>query len=202
MTALARRFATILIVILAWALPAGGAWAADDSDNIATAVTEQDGSHVFDFAWDINKRRSNADVKDLNKAMAGARCTDCGATAIAFQIVLVSGSPEVVAPINQAIALNYECTGCGSTAEAYQFVRVMPERVRFTGTGRAILDDVRDQLEALNDPSLTPLQIHEMVEAQKVRVLDVLNHELVVKSDPDASPDFLERRLFRDADTG
>ena len=134
MTRAQRSGAAAVLAVLACALPAGSAQAAT-VENLAQATIEQDGGRAFDFAWDIAKQRGGV-VDHANKAHAAARCMGCEATAIAFQIVLVSGSPSSVAPTNEAVALNLECTQCEVVAEARQFVRVVDARVRITGAGR------------------------------------------------------------------
>jgi putative peptide zinc metalloprotease protein len=199
MIRLARRTA-ILVIVLACLLPFGSAQAAPGTENIATAITEQDESRVFDFAWDVSRQRGDGVVDHLNAATARSRCIRCGATAIAFQIVLVSGSPMTVTPSNTAEAINLECTECVTVAEARQFVRVVPVPVRFTGAGRAVLADVRSQLSALEAQNLSVDQLHQAVEAQEGRVLEVLRNELVLKSAPDVEADALEGQLRQASD--
>lgn len=202
MICLARRTAILLVVLLACVLPLGSAQATPGTENIATAITEQDESRVFDFAWDVSRQRGDGVVDHVNAATARARCIRCGATAIAFQIVLVSGSPTTVTPRNTAEAINLECTECVTVAEARQFVRVVPVPVRFTGAGRAVLADVRSQLSALEAQNLSVDQLHQAVETQEARVLEVLRNELVLKSAPDTEADMLEGRLRQAADLG
>jgi len=193
------RIAAVLAV-LACVLPAGSAQAAHP-DNVAQATIEQDGGRAFDFAWDISHQRGGV-VDEVNKARAAARCSDCEATAIAFQIVLVSGSPTSSAPINEAVALNLECTRCQVVAEARQFVRVVDAPVRLTGAGRAELRDVRRDLSALetSDPPID--QLHQAVETQEARVRHVLDTQLVLRSDPSEQADVLDAQLAQDADQG
>ena len=200
MTRVARIHIAAILAILACALPAGSAQAAH-RDNIAQATIEQDGGRAFDFAWDISHQRGGV-VDETNRARAAARCTDCEATAIAFQIVLVSGSPTSSAPINEAVALNLECTRCQVVAEARQFVRVVDAPVRLTGAGRAELRDVRKDLSALeaSDPPID--QLHQAVETEEARVRHVLDTELVLRSDPSERADVLDRQLAQDADQG
>ena len=145
-------------------------------------------------------QRGDGVVDHLNSATARARCIRCGATAVAFQIVLVSGSPTTVTPRNTAEAINLECTECVTVAEARQFVRVVPVPVRFTGAGRAVLADVRSQLSALEAQNLSVDQLHQAVEAQEGRVLEVLRNELVLKSAPDVEADALEGQLRQASD--
>jgi putative peptide zinc metalloprotease protein len=198
-SALTRRWPALLVVLLTCALPAGSAQAAS-TENVATAIIEEDHGRAFDFAWDVS-RQKNVDVVDhLNSATARGRCLQCKATAIAFQIVLVSGSPGTVVPQNTAEAVNVECTECTVVAEARQFVRVVPDPVRFTGEGKAVLSDVRRDLAALEaqDPPID--QLHLAIEAQEARVLDVLDDELVLKSDPDTEPELLKQRSLQAVD--
>jgi putative peptide zinc metalloprotease protein len=202
MTGLARRSALLVAAVLACSLPFGSAQAAPGTENVATAITEQDETQVFDFAWDVSRQRGDGVVDHLNAATARARCIRCGATAIAFQIVLVSGSPTTVMPRNTAEAINLECTECVTVAEARQFVRVLPAPVRFTGAGRAILADVREQLRALGARDLGIDQLHQAVETEEARVLEVLRNELVLKSAPDTEADLLDDRLRQAADLG
>jgi len=200
MTALnSRRWATFG-VLLTCALPLGSAQAGTDTKNIATAVIEQDDGRAFDFAWDVSRQRGDGPVDHLNLAKARARCMRCRATAIAFQIVLVSGSPTTVAPRNEAEAINVECTECAVAAEARQFVRVVPDPVRFTGEGAAVLADVREDLEALEveDPPLE--QLHQTVETEEARVRNVLQNELVLKSNPDKDANVLDGQTLQATD--
>jgi putative peptide zinc metalloprotease protein len=196
----ARRWAALLAVVLSCVLPVGGAQAGNRLENVATAITEQDDSNVYDLAWDMSRQRGDDDVTHLNKATARAHCARCHSTAIAFQIVLVSGSPTTVMPRNEAEALNVDCTECVAIAEARQFVRVVPEPVRFTGEGRAVLADVHEDLEALEAQNLPPDQLHQAVETEEARVREVLRDDLVLKSDPDTEANFLERRTLQAAD--
>ena len=200
MTRGVRRSAAALLTIVACALPAGGAQAST-GENLAQATIEQDGGRAFDFAWEISSQRGGV-VDQANKAHAAARCTECEATAIAFQIVLVSGAPSTVAPTNEAVALNLECIRCEVVAEARQFVRVVDAPVRITRAGRRELTDVRQTLRELEaqDPPID--QLHQAVESQEARVKQVLNSELVLKKDPSQDADVIDAQLAQDADQG
>jgi putative peptide zinc metalloprotease protein len=195
-----RARITLLAVILACALLPGGAQAMH-RDNVATAITEQDNTRVFDFAWDISKQRGGV-VDHSNSAYARASCFNCDATAIAFQIVISSGAPSMAAPVNIAEAYNVECTECVVAAHARQFVRVVEDPVKLTGAGRAQLADVRRELGALSGQDLDFAQIHAAVEAQEARVRSVLASELVLKSRPGTEAEVLERRVYEDGDIG
>ena len=142
-------------------------------------------------------------VDHANKAHAAARCTDCEATAIAFQIVLVSGAPSTAAPTNEAVALNLECTRCEVVAEARQFVRVLDAPARLTGAGRRELRDVRADLGALEAADLPIDQLHQAVEQQEARVKRGAQHRARAQvATPPRSADVLDAQLAQDADQG
>ena len=198
-----RRIAAVVLLILGCALFPGSAQAqpAGHHDNIAEATTETDATKVSDFAWDISKQRGG-EIDHHNAAEAAARCTDCGATAIAFQIVLAWGRPNPVVPRNEAVAINLECTRCVVAAEARQFVRVLDAPVKFTGAGRAELANVREHLRALAGQDLPVTELHAAVEHEEQRVLDVLRDDLVLRSDGETEADVVKARFRQDTDHG
>jgi putative peptide zinc metalloprotease protein len=62
-------------------------------------------------------------VDNGNLAEAYAHdCTGCRAVAVAFQVVLVPGSPHTVTPGNLASAVNERCTSCTALAFAKQYL--------------------------------------------------------------------------------
>jgi putative peptide zinc metalloprotease protein len=184
-----RRLAVALTVA---ALPLAGGVALADTDeprvkdNVATAVVEEDGATAFDFEWEVRRLR-HGDVDHQNVARAAARCTDCRATAIAFQIVLAQGDDVgAVTPRNAAVAINDQCTSCVVYAGARQFVRVVDRPVRFTGEGLSTLASVRSALRALEGQNLSADELKAAVEAQEARVIDVLTDEIVPRGDETA----------------
>jgi putative peptide zinc metalloprotease protein len=176
------RWSIAALAVLACAAP-GSAIGHDDrkQDNVAVAVTEQDGARAFDFSWEVIRQKRGV-VDSRNVANAAARCTDCRATAIAFQVVL-AWNADGVTPHNQAVAINDQCTLCVVYAGARQFVRVVDGPARFTGEGRSTLADVRNQLRAMEGQDLTVDEQIAIVEAQEARVLRVLVEEVVAKGD-------------------
>jgi hypothetical protein len=194
----ALRLALALAVILACA-PASGAHASTPGhDNVASATTETDGSRVADLAWNVTQQRGG-DVDELNSATAAARCTDCRATAIAFQVVLVSGDPQTLAPHNRAVAINDQCTRCVVAAEARQFVWVVDQPVKLTAAGREELASIHQDLRTLAGEDLSPADLHDGVERDEARVRDVLATDVVPKSDPGGRVDVLQARLLKAA---
>jgi hypothetical protein len=148
-----------------------------ERDNVALAVAKEDGAQEFDFSWSLERQRGTVD--NLNAAYAMSdQCSDCKATAIAFQVVIGIRS-EVVKPRNRAVAVNNEANRSRAYAFAPQLVVVVNRAARFTGEGRSTLADVRDELRSLEAQDLTLAQLKAAVDAQQARVVKVLTNELV-----------------------
>lgn len=163
MTAASSRSASILLrclvaAILALSLALTATATADSKGNQAEAINEKDGSSIFDLAFEV-RRVSSGVVDQTNSAVAYSSCESCQAVAIAFQIVLVSGSPDTVAPTNLAVAINEECTTCQTIALAYQFVFGTGQPLEFSKEGRERLREIRKGLKALGEEGLTPDEI-------------------------------------------
>ncbi|HEX6421198.1 MAG TPA: hypothetical protein VFZ77_22040 [Acidimicrobiales bacterium] len=117
-------------------------------------------------------------VTALNSAEATARCDDCRAVALSFQVVLADRGPAEVAADNAAIAHNEACQRCETVAVAYQFVVVSPARAHVTPTGHARLADVRAELHRLAHGGGTAEDIAAAAGALAAEVADVLATEL------------------------
>jgi putative peptide zinc metalloprotease protein len=172
-----------VLVFLATALLATGFSAARPAfahaDNAAIAVNTKDGATVFKVAFAI--RHVMGDVVDeTNAAVAYNSCSDCAAVAIAFELVLVEGSPSVVSPQNVSIAINENCTTCVAVAEAYQFVLgggTGP--VHFDDEGNRILAEIRKELHSLKKEDLTLDELQARLDAMSAQIADVLANHLV-----------------------
>ncbi len=62
------------------------------------------------------------EVTPHNVAQARSTCSDCQSVAAAIQVVLYRRGASVVAPVNQAIAINESCHRCVTVARAIQWV--------------------------------------------------------------------------------
>src|SRR3954470_18413720 len=174
-----RRLLTLLLAALfAFGLATGAPTAASAGDNAAIAVNTKDGTTVFKVAFAI--RHVMGDVVDeTNGAVAYASCTNCAAVAIAFEIVLVEGSPSTVTPTNLAISINENCDTCVAVAEAYQFVLGTGGIVHFDHEGNKILSEIRRELHSLRKEDLTIEQLQARLDNIAARIADVLAHHLV-----------------------
>lgn len=160
--------------------PALGAPALAQDDNVAVAENTEDGSSVFRFAFTI-KRVAGDVVDPTNAAVAYASCEGCATVAVAMQVVLVSGDPEVVAPQNVAVAVNEDCDLCVTLALAYQYVLVAgDEPVHFTKEGKERLKEVKRAFKELERSDLAPEEVLARVQALAQVVNDVVANEVVV----------------------
>src|SRR2546421_7643424 len=148
------------------------------ADNSAIAVNTRDNSSLFRLGFSITRVRDQV-VDSVNTALAYASCTGCQTVAIAIQVILATGIPSVVAPVNQAIAINYLCNLCDTLATAYQFVIGTGQDVRLTGQGREEIARIREELRALRDSHLTGPAIQERVAALMADLRTVLATQLV-----------------------
>jgi putative peptide zinc metalloprotease protein len=96
-----------------------------DGDNQALAVNTEDGSVRYDVSFALVWADEGAAV-NRNEAYALASCRDCTTVAVAFQVVLLVGSVDVVVPENIAAAVNYACVECVTYALATQLVVTLP----------------------------------------------------------------------------
>jgi putative peptide zinc metalloprotease protein len=148
------------------------------ADNAAIAVNTKDGTTVFKVAFAIRHVMSDV-VDETNAAVAYNSCNECAAVAIAFEIVLVEGSPSVVSPTNVAISINDNCTTCVAVAEAYQFVLGTGGTVHFDQEGNKILADIRHELHSLKKEDLTLEQLQARLDDIAARIADVLANHMV-----------------------
>ena len=88
----------------------------------ALAVNTTDGGVIYDVEYAIITVSDGQSVDETNSAFALASCRACTTVAVSFQLVLVIGQTDAVAPINAAGALNYKCPACMTTALAEQMV--------------------------------------------------------------------------------
>jgi len=148
-------------------------------DNQALAVNSTDGSVVYDVAVALVWVKDGEVADNRNEAYALASCTSCTTVAVAFQVVLVIGQSDVVAPLNVAVAANGNCVECVTTALAIQLVvtlKEMPseevqEQIDAALTSLDGLEEMADpyaQIKAVEQQILTLLIDNGLVEEADV----------------------------------
>jgi putative peptide zinc metalloprotease protein len=153
-------------------------------DNAAIAINTKSGSSLFKFAFSI--REVAGDVVDqTNTAVAYASCEECQTTAIAIQVVLVTGDPSVVTPQNLAVAVNENCTLCETFAGAYQIVLGTGGPVRFTDEGRRRISEIRREIRRLRKEDLSPPELKAQLDTLVGELREVLRTELRPRGDDD-----------------
>jgi putative peptide zinc metalloprotease protein len=147
-------------------------------DNQALAVNTGDGTVVYDVAVALVWVKDGEVADNRNQAYALASCTSCTTVAVAFQVVLIVGQTDVVAPVNVAVAANGGCLRCVTTALAVQLVvtlREMPSEELQAEIEAAIarldgletMDDPYGQVKAVEQEILTLLVDAGLVEQQE-----------------------------------
>ena len=110
----------------AWPFPFDPPDPPGPGDNQALAVNTQDNSTVLDLVTSLLVATSGDPVDESNEAYALASCQACTTVAVAFQVILIVGYVDEIAPLNAAVAVNYECESCTTAAFAYQLLMSLP----------------------------------------------------------------------------
>jgi putative peptide zinc metalloprotease protein len=108
-----------------WVFPFDRPLPPADGDNQALAVNTEDGSVLYDVSFALVWADEDT-ATNRNEAYAFASCRDCRTVAVAFQVVMLVGSVDVVVPENIAAAVNYACVECVTYALATQLVVSLP----------------------------------------------------------------------------
>jgi putative peptide zinc metalloprotease protein len=174
-----RLLVLLLAALCAFAAPAG---AQDNNgngeDNAAVAVNTKDGASVFKLAFAVDKAMGEV-VDNQNAAVAYSSCTSCRTVAIAIEVVLVMGDPNVVTPENVAIAINESCSACETFAFAAQIlINTGSQFVRLTSDGKRRLHDIRKALRDLGESDLPFDQLAAELKKLTAELKDVFATEL------------------------
>jgi putative peptide zinc metalloprotease protein len=110
-----------------WVFPFNRPAPPGPGDNQAMAVATKDGSTVYDVAFALVTATSNT-VLNKNEAYAFASCTGCTAVAVSFQVVLIVGDAQVIAPQNVSASVSYNCLRCVTAALAIQLDVTVPSK--------------------------------------------------------------------------
>ncbi len=199
------RFRLLVLTLLAALALGGAAYAATYSaakSNLAYAeASGTPATSVADLALGLRENATDT-VDEENTAVAYSTCDRCRSVALAFQVVIVQGSPSTVVPKNVAAAVNEGCSGCTSLALAYQFVAGKGEPARLTSDGREELGEVSRDLLALERSyrRYSDDEIRARAARNAARVRAILDTELVPVRKGGADPDVQEsRRISRGA---
>ena len=155
--------------------------------NLARATSLRNFYHAFTLRFQL-QQGSPAVLNANNSAVAlTANCHDCGALAIAFQVVFVTDQNlTAINANNNADATSYACVRCTNTAEAYQIIVATDEQTRPTNQQERGLAQVRTELEALQQPGLDSDQIQSQSDALANQAVSILDNPAYGVSDQGA----------------
>jgi putative peptide zinc metalloprotease protein len=118
-------------------------------------------------------------VSAENLALATSSCTDCRTVAVAFQAVLVTGDPSVVAPNNAAVASNAGCLRCETFASAYQYVVSTGGPAHLSADGRLRLADLHQRVSAAAASDLTFAELDAELDALAAELQAIVDDDVV-----------------------
>jgi putative peptide zinc metalloprotease protein len=158
----------------AWVFPFNEPLPPEEGDNQAFATNTSDGSVTYDVAVAMVWVTGNDPVLNVNEAYAFASCADCVTVAVAFQVVVIVGSADVIVPQNLSAAVNYECFECITAAVASQLVVTVDALPG--GEQEVALADVWEEILAFagSIPTLPLADVISELEDYKGRILDIL----------------------------
>jgi putative peptide zinc metalloprotease protein len=162
-----------------WVFPFNRPPAPRELDNQALAVNTADGSTLYEVAFALVWVTGET-VDNRNEAYALASCRDCRTVAVAFQVLLVLGQANFVAPQNIAVALNYACVRCVTYALASQLVVTVPHGL--SENAAAELAGVWAQLDEFGRSiDGVPVQrLQAELETFKSRILEIVQRDIAV----------------------
>jgi archaellin len=99
-----------------------------DYENSATAASANNRRTPFEFDFKLGSTSAPLVTANNSAEAQVSNCRRCGATAIAFQVVLVSKQTlSALTATDSAQATTSNCTTCNSLAEAFQVVYATPQ---------------------------------------------------------------------------
>jgi putative peptide zinc metalloprotease protein len=144
-------------------------------DSQAVAVNHVDGGTTYTVSYGLVTFDDGADVDAKNSAWAFANCDACTTVAVSFQVVLIVGTSQVIAPVNAAGALNVDCPACVTTAIADQLIATLKAAPSDELVAR--LQASLRRLDAISvlGHDASPEQIADQVAAVQHEIEDALN---------------------------
>jgi putative peptide zinc metalloprotease protein len=159
-----------------WVFPFDRPMPPGEGDNQALAVNTEDGSTLYDVTFALVWVEDD-EALERNEAYALASCRECRTVAVAFQVVLLVGSVDVVVPQNVSAAVNYACVECVTYALATQLVVSLPGELGEDGQ-RALAEVWADLQEFGEGIEGVPLaELRDRLTEFEQRILEVVQQE-------------------------
>lgn len=160
-------------------IPNGGG-----ANNVVLAPTFADGSTLVRSHLQVAQAGGNTIASSNIASALATGCTGCHSTAVAVQVVLVTGDPQYFTPANAATAVNSGCTSCGTFAYAWQYTPQVDRPVMLTPEGRQQVQELRAEIDA-TAASIVPatladdLLLQADLDALTSQLKDVIDSEVV-----------------------
>ncbi len=157
-----------------WVFPFNEPLPPEPGDNQARSINTTDGTTAYDVAVAMVWVTDDEPVLNVNEAYAFASCADCVTVAVAFQVVVIVGSADVIVPQNLSGALNYDCFRCITRAIASQLVVTIDS---LPGVEEQIaLADVWEEITALANaiPTMPLADVIAQLEGYKQEIVTIL----------------------------
>jgi putative peptide zinc metalloprotease protein len=156
-----------------WVFPFDRPLPPGDGDNQALAVNTEDGSVLYDVSFALVWADGDTAL-NRNEAYALASCSGCTTVAVAFQVVLLVGSVDVVVPQNIAAAVNYACLDCVTVALATQLVVSLDGPL--DGDGQRALEVIWGELQELGRavPTMPLAELRDRLDEYEARIVEIV----------------------------
>lgn len=148
-----------------WVFPVDKPLTPGPGDNQALAVNTRNNTVVYEAAFALVWETDENYAENINDAEAYASCRNCGAVAVAYQVVFVVDGDDtndnVATPQNLAGALSYDCINCLTYALAQQLFITVDEPL--SAGAMAKIDEVWARVAAFQ----------KSIEAGQVKLADI-----------------------------
>jgi putative peptide zinc metalloprotease protein len=160
----------------------------------AVAMVRHDGAVRADADFDV-RLAGRALSAATNTAVAYARCTDCRALAVSFQVVLVRRVPADLTLTNRALSVTDRCRRCEALSWSYQWVVVTGADRQLSPSGQWRLHLLGRRLRLLVWSKPPAAELARRVQGLAAQVQRVLATE--IRSRPPPGPRIRSSRARR-----
>jgi hypothetical protein len=173
-----------------FAIPAGAADTPTGGPNqVVIANVQSDGAWALRSGAQVAVFAGNTWTSANIAAATSTGCTGCHASAVAVQVILVTGSPNYAAPGNVATASTGGCTGCGSYAYAWQYFVFTSGPVHLSAAGQKSVTELRSEIaevtgsilpsDGITDPDLVrDQQLDQELDSLTAQLKSVIDSEV------------------------
>ena len=181
-----KRLLLVLTLVLVAAAPAAADTIAQGGGANNVVLVRS----TVDQAWRARSHVQVAPVAGDTVASANIAsatsiaCTGCRASAVAVQVLFVTGDPSVFTPANAATAVNAGCNSCGTFAYAWQYVLQTSGPVHLSPARRlqviGLEQQIADTVSSIDPVSLAAdEQLTSELDSLTAQLKSVVDGELV-----------------------